>query len=376
MKNFWNDLPKPFFVLAPMADVTDVAFREFIARTGKPDVLYTEFVACKGLLSDLGRKALVRDLFYTETQRPIVAQVFGSDPEDFLWCAQFVRELGFDGIDVNMGCPDKKVEKQGAGAALIQDPARARAIIRALKEGAGDIPVAVKTRIGYNMIETEAWIGELLKERPAALIVHLRTRKEMSKVLAHWEEMPKIVEMARGTGTVIIGNGDVTNREEGERRVKETGCDGIMIGRGIFGNPWVFTRNVPVRRSALLRASVLDAVQQYGLLRSSFVPRISSEQKRFESMLSKADIGRVEKKVVLNTDSQMFKADSDNRLRALIALIVFFDITWGETKNYDILKKHYASYVRGFSGAKELRIQLMETKSCKDAKKLLEHSIN
>lgn len=317
MKNFWNNLPRPFFALAPMADVTDVAFREFIARMGKPDVLYTEFVSCKGLLSDLGRKALVRDLFYTETQRPIVAQVFGGDPEDFVWCGKFVRELGFDGIDVNMGCPDKKVEKQGAGAALMKDPSRARAIIRALKKGAEGMPVAVKTRIGYNTIETEWWIGELLKERPAALIVHLRTRKEMSAVPAHWEEMPKVVEMARGTGTIIVGNGDVMSWEEGEQRARESGCDGVMIGRGVFGNPFVFQRRE-------------------------------------------------------NGGSVM---DNKRQIRLLISLVTFFDSTWGKTKNYDILKKHYASYIRGFAGAKELRIKLMGTKNAKDAIRLLQENL-
>lgn len=372
MKNFWRELPRPFFVLAPMADVTDVAFREFIAMTGKPDVMYTEFVACRGLRSDKGRQALLRDLYYTERQRPIVAQLFGSDPEDFRWCARFVRELGFDGVDVNMGCPDKKVEKQGAGAALIQNPDRARAIIRALKEGAGDMPVAVKTRIGYNTIDIQGWIEEILQERPDALIVHLRTRKEMSKVSAHWEVMPRIVAMARDAGVVVVGNGDVASRAEGEKRARESGCDGIMIGRGVFGNPWVFAQNVPVRRPALLRIPVLDAVRQYGLLRSSSAPRVSSEQKRFESKLSEIDGEKEKERVMSNVKCQVSNVDSHNRLRALLALIAFFDATWGKTKNYDILKKHYSSYIRGFQGAKELRVRMMATKDVQAGREQLE----
>lgn len=319
MQNFWKELPKPFFVLAPMADVTDVAFREFIVthnnqlQLGKPDVLYTEFISCKGLRSDEGRKALLRGLFYTEAQRPIVAQVFGNDPDDFLWCAQFIRKLGFDGIDVNMGCPVKKMVGQGAGASLLLDPPRARAIIRSLKAGAGDMPVSVKTRIGYDTINTEHWIGEILAEKPSALIVHLRTRKEMSKVPAHWEEMKKIVEMAKGTGTVLVGNGDVMSREEGEQRAKETGCDGIMIGRGVFGNPGVFQT-------------------------SETGDRIMDDKKR---------------------------------LTALSGIIQLFDVVWAGTKPYDLLKKHYASYIRGFIGAKELRIKLMKTKNAKEALKIL-----
>ena len=325
MKNFWKNLPRPFFVLAPMADVTDATFREFIARTGKPDVLYTEFVACAGLRSDAGRRALLKTLYYTESQRPIVAQVFGTEPEDFWWCARFVRELGFDGVDVNMGCPEKNIVAQGAGAALIKDSGRARAIVAALKEGAGDMPVSVKTRIGYEKIDTERWMGEVLAEKPDALIVHLRTKKEMSKVAAHWEEMPKIVSMARDAGVVVVGNGDVRSREEGVRRARETGCDGIMIGRGVFGNPFVFQREV-------------ERNVQGKLLTSNF---------------------------------QIPTSSSAERLRALVGLVSMFDAVWGKTKNYDMLKKHYAAYVRGFSGAKTLRMRLMETKTAHEALEIL-----
>lgn len=299
-------------MLAPMADVTDAVFREFVARAEKPDVMYTEFVACAGLRSEAGRRALLRDLFYTENQRPIVVQLFGTEPEDFWWCARLVRELGFDGVDVNMGCPEKNIVAQGAGAALMRDSGRARAIVAALKEGAGDMPVSVKTRIGYERIDTDRWIGEVLAEKPDALVVHLRTKKEMSKVAAHWEEMPKIVSMARDAGVVVVGNGDVKSREEGERRARETGCDGIMIGRGVFGNPFVFREG------------------QRGACKSR-----------------------------------------QTRLRALIGLVVLFDEVWGKTKNYDMLKKHYAAYVRGFFGAKALRMRLMETKTAREALEIL-----
>lgn len=315
---FWRKLPKPFFVLAPMDGVTDAVFREYIALAGKPDVLYTEFVSCRGLISEQGRKKLFRDLCYTEKQRPIVAQLFGSDPEDFFWCGQFIRSLGFDGLDINMGCPDRRVEAQGAGAALICNPSRARAIIRAAKKGAGNMPVSVKTRIGYNTKSVSSWIGALLSEKPSALIVHLRTRKEMSNVPAHWEEMPFIVSMAKKSKTIVVGNGDISSREEGVSRAYTTGCDGIMIGRGAFGNPRIF-------------ASTLDE----------------------ESFLAKDQ----------NNDTLLSDLPR-KKIQALIGLVVLFCNFWGEEKNNDSLKKHFSSYIRGFKGAKAMRMRLMQTKNC------------
>ena len=341
MKKFWKELPKPFFVLAPMADVTDATFREFITHTGKPDVLYTEFVACAGLRSDAGRRALLKTLYYTEKQRPIVAQVFGTEPEDFWWCARLVRELGFDGVDVNMGCPEKNIVAQGAGAALIKDAGRARAIIAALKDGAGELPVSVKTRIGYERIDTERWIGEVLAEKPDALIVHLRTKKEMSKVSAHWEEMPKIVSMAHDAGVIVVGNGDVRSREEGERRARETGCDGIMIGRGVFGNPFVFCE-AQETKNACVGAPM-------GMQKNDIESICATHDAKYRIR--------------------------ETRLRALVGLVLMFDEVWGKTKNYDMLKKHYAAYVRGFSGAKALRMQLMETKTAREALEMLKRSI-
>ena len=180
--NFWEKLNKPIFVLAPMADVTDAAFRRIIAKYGKPDVFWTEFVSADGLTlaPEEGRKKLLRDLEYSESERPIVAQFFTSNPENMKKAAELAVELGFDGIDINMGCPDKSVEKQKAGAALIKNPKLAREIIRAAKAGAGSLPVSVKTRLGYNKDELETWLPELLAEEPAVVTIHARTRKEMS----------------------------------------------------------------------------------------------------------------------------------------------------------------------------------------------------
>ncbi len=172
MKSFWNKLPRPFFALAPLANVTDCAFRELVAKYGKPDVMWTEFVSADGLCSPVGREKLMIDLAYTEAERPIVAQIFSSKPENIREAAKLVALLGFDGVDINMGCPDRTIEKQNAGAALIKNPKLAQEIIYAAKEGAGDLPVSVKTRIGYNKDILDEWIPMLLLTKPAAITIH------------------------------------------------------------------------------------------------------------------------------------------------------------------------------------------------------------
>ena len=298
---FWGEIKKPIFCLAPMADVTDCAFRQIIAKYGKPDVFWTEFVSADGLCS-AGREKLLVDFIYSENERPMVAQIFGSKPENIKKASELCRELGFDGVDINMGCPDKSIEKQCAGAAMMKNPQLAREIIRAAKEGAGDLPVSVKTRIGYNKNEIEAWIRELLSEDIAALTVHLRTRKEMSNVPAHWDLMKRIVQIRNEMKkkTLILGNGDVLNLEDAKRKVEETGCDGVMLGKAIFGNPWLFAEKVP---------SIKEKLEV-----------MIEHTKLFEKMLS-------------------------------------------GHKNFAIMKKHYKAYVNGFDGAKELRVKLMEAEN-------------
>ncbi len=315
-KNFWQKLKKlnrPFFVLAPMADVTDVAFREIITKYGKPDVFYTEFVSCDGLVSK-GRDALLVDLKYTEKQRPIVAQVFGSKPENFYESAKLIKKLGFDGIDINMGCPDRSIEKQGAGASLIKNPKLAQEIIEATKKGAGGIPVSVKTRIGYNKNEVESWIPAILSAKPDVVIVHGRTRKEMSKVSADWNSIARAVELAKESGVVVIGNGDVTNIQDGLEKACESGVDGVMVGRAIFGNPWLFKS--------------------------------------------------------LSSETVHSKSDKD-KLNVLVEHTKLFEKMLVSEKNFAIMKKHYKAYVTGFDGAKELRIKLMDSKNAKDVERIV-----
>lgn len=257
VSNFWLTLSRPFFALAPMAEVTDAAFRRMIVKCGKPDVLWTEFVSADGLCHPVGRQRLLKDLRFIEKERPIVAQIFGAKPETINRAAALIRELGFDGVDLNFGCPDRAVEKQGGGAALIKNPKLAREIIRAAKAGAEKIPVSVKTRLGYNQDELDppagGWLSELLAEKPAAIIIHARTRKEMSKVPARWERIKRAVEIRNQlkSSTLIIGNGDVMNLAEAREKAVTTGADGVMFGRAIFGNPWLFASDKKVTTHSL-----------------------------------------------------------------------------------------------------------------------------
>jgi nifR3 family TIM-barrel protein len=247
MNNFWTKLKRPFFVLAPMDEVTDVVFREVVTRVGQPDVLFTEFTNVEGLNSR-GREKLLPRLKYTENQRPIVAQIWGHEPDNYFKTAQDLVKMGFDGIDINMGCPVKKITKHGSCSALIENPTLAAEIIAATKKGAaGKIPVSVKTRLGFHQIKTEEWITFLLKQDIAVLTVHGRTAKEMSKVPAHWDEIKKAVEIRNklGVKTLIVGNGDVENYQDGINKAKETGVNGIMIGRGIFKDVFAFLDKKP-----------------------------------------------------------------------------------------------------------------------------------
>lgn len=321
--NFWNQLPKPILVLAPMADVTDAAFRRVIAKYGKPDVTWTEFVSADGLVraTEDGKRKLMKDLIFSHEERPIVAQLFSATPQYMEQAARLCKDLGFDGIDINMGCPDKSIEKQGAGAAMIKNPESARAIIRAAKIGGGGLPVSVKTRIGYNKDELETWLPELLSENPAVVTIHARTRKEMSLVPARWEHIQRAVEIRNemGSSALIFGNGDVLNLEDAKQKVSESGADGVMLGRAIFGNPWLF---------------------------SDF------DTKRKETI--------DDPKVIRHT------------LEVLLEHTKLFEELLGDTKNFAVMKKHYKAYVSGFDNSKELRIKLMEANNSGEVENVIE----
>lgn len=337
ISGFWKKLKKrPFFCLAPMADVTDCAFREIIAKYGKPDVFWTEFVSADGLCS-AGKKKLLINLKYSKKEHPIVAQIFGSNPTNIKKTSALCAKLGFDGIDINMGCPDKAIEKQNSGASMIKNPKLAREIIRAAKAGAPNLPISVKTRIGYNKEDIDVWIKELLEEDVPALTVHLRTRKEMSKVKAHWDLMPKVIALRDKISpeTLIIGNGDVESIEDGKEKAKKSGCDGIMIGRGIFGNPFLFSEK-----------------------RSSF-KFFSSEG---PTQYSEKGAG------IKNLNELRFVKE---KLKVMLEHSKLFEKKLGEYKKFYVMKKHFKAYVNGFKGAKELRVKLMDTENSKEVQKII-----
>lgn len=244
--NILQQLPRPFFVLAPMDDVTDTVFRQIVVDAAKPDLFFTEFVNVDGLQSP-GRDKLIKKLQFTTKEQPLIAQIWGKNLENFRRTAAELVEMGFAGIDLNMGCPDKTVVKNGCCSALINNRELASQIIKATQEGAaGRVPVSVKTRVGFNHVDM-SWIEFLLEHNLDMLIVHGRTRKEMSEVPAHWDLIGQACELRDkiSPNTLIVGNGDVENRAHGLELAKKYGLDGIMIGRGIFRDPFAFAAESP-----------------------------------------------------------------------------------------------------------------------------------
>ncbi len=239
-----NSLNRPFFVLAPMDDVTETVFRQTISSCYAPDLFFTEFVNVEGLMSR-GRKNLIHKLKYSKTDKPLIAQIWGKNPGNYRTISAELVDMGFDGVDINMGCPDKSVVKSGCCSALINNRNLALEIISAVKEGVNErIPVSVKIRTGFNEVDF-SWPKLILQQNIDLLTVHGRTTKEMSKVPARWSDIKTVREIRDKISpkTLIVGNGDVLSREQGEVLANETGVDGIMIGRGALYNPFVFQKN-------------------------------------------------------------------------------------------------------------------------------------
>lgn len=318
MTSFWDTLKRPFFMQAPMEDVTDAAFRRLIARYGGPDVMFTEFTSADGLVlaPDEGKKILLRKLVYAPEERPIVAQLFSASPERMEQASALVQELGFDGIDINMGCPVDDVVKSGCGAALIKDHELARELVRAVRRGAPDIPVSVKTRIGYKENELDSWLSVLLEVEPAIVTIHARTRNEMSAVPARWDTVAQAVAIRDrlGSKTLIAGNGDVRDIPHARERIAESSADGVMLGRAIYGNPWLYSGRTDAPTPA-------------------------------------------------------------ERVKALIEHLDLFEELVLPTQNYAVMKKHFKAYISGWDGAKELRIRLMETNDVFVAREILRSAI-
>lgn len=311
--NFWQELPRPFFILAPMEDVTDVVFRHVVQEAGAPDVFFTEFTNSDSFCHPDGLASVRGRLVFTEDEQPMVAHIWGDNPEHFRQMSVALAEMGFAGIDLNMGCPVPNVAERGKGSGLILRPEVAGELIQAAK--AGGLPVSVKTRLGFTELsEMQAWISHLLKQDIANLSVHLRTRKEMSKAAAHWDLIPELAKLrdAIAPETLLTINGDIPDRKTGEELAEKYGVDGIMIGRGIFKNPYAFEK----------------------------IPQEHSSQELLQLL-----------RLQLDLQDQY----QEQLPRSIVGLHRFFKI-----------------YVKGFPGANDLRIRLMETKSTAEVRQILD----
>ncbi|HEX5036768.1 MAG TPA: tRNA-dihydrouridine synthase [bacterium] len=346
---FWGGLKKPIVALSPMDGVTDFACRAMNARYGRPDVMFTEFTTTVGIF--YAPEKVLRDFDYSEIERPIVAQVYGNHPDDFYRAAHVVAELGFDGLDINMGCPAKQVTQKNCGAALIRVPELALGIVRATRLGLEDwargqtleslkipervisvvagmnvrragyerpserrlIPYSVKTRLGFDEVVIEDWVKTLLSERPAVISVHGRTLKQMYKGAARWEDIARAAAVARGTGTLLLGNGDLPSLAEAHRRIAETGVDGVLIGRASLGNPWVFRK----------------------------------DRAEGESEISK-----------------------EERIRVALEHARYFVEVRGE-REFKAVRKHMVGYLRSFPDAASLRRQALDTPDLKSLSEVL-----
>jgi tRNA-dihydrouridine synthase B len=376
--NFWTNLEKPIVGLSPMDGVTDHPFRHIQKKYGKPSVVYTEFTSVEGVCH--GALKLLKDFLYDETQRPIVAQIYGTTPDYFRQTAVILCQLGFDGIDINMGCPAKNVAHSGAGAALIKTPELAQEIVRATKAGIQDwidgksvrdceniseeivteverrsaemrgkstnkqvlgknsvleskrhaIPVSIKTRVGFDKPVIDEWMSALLEVEPVAIAIHGRTLTQHYSGVASWEQIGKAVESARGSETLILGNGDTFNYHQALERVAQYGVDGVLLGRATFGNPYVLHPEAPI-------------VETSGDLTSAPPPEQPS---LFAICLEHAYLYE-----------ETYKFNSDG--------------TINEYYNFLPMRKHLGWYVKGVPNASEIRKQLFAVNSAKEVEQIL-----
>jgi tRNA-dihydrouridine synthase len=361
--NFWQTIDRPIIGLSPMDGVTDPCFRFITARHGRPDVVFTEFVNVETAF--FAPHTLIKDFTYAATERPVVAQVYGHSPEMFYKVAHIVCELGFDGLDINMGCPAKKVAAKGSGAALILDPDLARSIIRAARQGIRDwfdgqrlsdlkmdsqfiqkiglssrlgvgpeapssrrlIPVSVKTRIGYDRVIVEQWIQTLLEESPAAISLHGRTLSQGYRGNADWEAIGRAAEVAKNSGTLILGNGDLQDMLDVYRRVRQAGVDGALLGRSAQGNPWIFRAKDQVKRALRLNGAV---------------------------------------------SVQLAPVNLEERVGVILEHSHLFEKSWG-TQCFVGMRKHLAWYCHALPRSAELRFRMVRVNNAADVAECLSH---
>jgi nifR3 family TIM-barrel protein len=344
-KGFWKDLKKPIIGFAPMDGVTDAACRYITDKYGRPDILFTEFTSVEGM--DHGADKLLDAFIYHKTDTPTVAQIFGADLNAFYKASFVIGEMGFDGIDINMGCPDPNVAKKGGGAGLILQPKLAQNIVKMTRKGIEDwasgrkiedvdlkpqiidfvrnfkaklsiqperkvLPVSVKTRTGYEQIVTEDWISSLLEVEPVNITVHGRTLRQLYSGEANWEEIAKAAELARKTETTLLGNGDIKTLADAHERIKKYGTDGALIGRGAWGNPWIFSDHTPE-------------------LSEKFQTALEHTEK-FKELLPNA--------------------------------------------HFLMIRKHLAWYSKGFDNASDVRSELMRVNSVQEVKNIIENKLS
>ncbi|SDK36428.1 tRNA-dihydrouridine synthase [Sediminibacillus albus] len=312
--NFWSDLPRPFFVLAPMEDVTDVVFRHVVSEAARPDVFFTEFTNTESYCHPQGHQSVRGRLTFTEDEQPMVAHIWGDKPEYFRQMSIGMAKEGFRGVDINMGCPVQNVAANGKGCGLIRRPEVAAELIQAAK--AGGLPVSVKTRLGYTYVEEwRDWLTHLLEQDIVNLSIHLRTKKEMSKVDAHWELIPEIKKLRDQVApdTLLTINGDIPDRQTGLKLAEQYGVDGVMIGRGIFKNPFAFEKQ----------------------------PKDHSSKELLDLLRLHLDL-----------------FDKYSKL---------------EPRPFKPLRRFFKIYIREFRGANELRNQLMSTESTDEVRTLLDN---
>lgn len=338
-QGFWSKLKKPIIGLAPMDGVTDTTFRHMVRKHSKPSLMVTEFVNVEGLAR--GAISMLDHLAYEKTDRPIVAQIYGVELDSFYKVALICCYLDFDGIDINMGCPANKVARRGSGAGLIKNPDHAKKVIQMVKKACQDwadgikledadlrpkiitalkvikprapkrrlLPVSVKTRTGYDEIATESWISALVEEGPAAITLHGRTFRQMYSGEANWDEIRKAGKICHKAGVLLLGNGDVQSVDQAKQKIADYGVDGVLVGRAVCGNPWFFSGKEPSREERI---------------------KVAIEHARhFEK----------------RRQGQAFFA----------------------------IRKHLAWYCKGFDGAKETRVRLMQAKSADEVEAILLH---
>ncbi len=420
MMNFWQQIQKPIIAMAPMDGVTDAAFRYITAKYGRPDIQFTEFTNVEGLARNAA--VMLDDFLYSEIERPVVAQIYGSEPESFYKIAVIVCELGFDGIDINMGCPAKKVSRRGCGAALIRNPSLAREIIRQVKRGVLDwangisvedlglkprmaqkvrrmnedrmgrgtassfanlpspaiagyakagasadrcraptgrknIPISIKTRIGYDSVVIEDWVKHLLEEAPVAISIHGRTLKQMYSGSADWEAIARAAEIIHQTPTLVLGNGDLASLEDMAHKIKQSGVDGVLIGRGALGNPWIFCKKEQVK----------NAVQVNSVVRGPSSALRAPSPQRGEGNFALSPPGRGEGERGLRAGTGI---TLEERFRILLEHSRYFETVKG-FKRFSAMRKHFGWYCKGIPRAAELRGKMFQTKSSEEVHEIL-----